>query len=97
MYLNGKCGYGRRPKFSFSCVCSISRYCYRMFWLDALFLSCFLAFLFTLESYKSFHEHPISFNVETDYLHWNTTFPALTVCEVLDDDEQEKFYAQAEK
>lgn len=34
------------------------------------------------KSYKSYTENAISFVTETAYLNWNTTFPAITLCEI---------------
>jgi hypothetical protein len=31
----------------------------------------------TVSSYREFREHIVCFFVETNYLHWNTTFPPL--------------------
>jgi hypothetical protein len=33
---------------------------------------------------EAFHQRAVSFVPETRYLHWNTGFPAVTVCEKLD-------------
>lgn len=36
--------------------------------------------------YNHYQENTIRFTTVTDYLHWNTTFPAITVCEILNVD-----------
>jgi hypothetical protein len=33
---------------------------------------------------ETFQQRAVSFAPETTYLHWNTGFPAVTVCEKLD-------------
>ncbi|XP_033610859.1 sodium channel protein Nach [Cryptotermes secundus] len=53
----------------------------RVFWTTAVSLSLWCTIIVTLSSYREFREHSVSFVVETTYLHWNTTFPAFTVCE----------------
>jgi hypothetical protein len=49
-------------------------------------LSLWGTIIVTISSYREFREHSVSFVVETTYLHWNTTFPAFTVCEKEDKD-----------
>ncbi|XP_068630614.1 sodium channel protein Nach-like [Battus philenor] len=34
--------------------------------------------------YATYQENTIRFTTRTDYLHWNTTFPSITVCEIAD-------------
>lgn len=36
---------------------------------------------FLQDQFYSFTHNAVSFNVETDYLYWNTTFPAVSICE----------------
>ncbi|KAG8225736.1 hypothetical protein J437_LFUL012879 [Ladona fulva] len=64
---------------------SASGDCYRIpvtfFWLIACCLSLYYCTLFIIESWKVVHSNPISFVVDTNYLNWNTSFPAVSVCE----------------
>ncbi|GLG92896.1 Pickpocket protein 28, partial [Gryllus bimaculatus] len=53
----------------------------RLFWLTAVIASCYGTLLLTKSSYDAYNDHPISFATETDYLYWNTNFPAVSVCE----------------
>ncbi|XP_017776900.1 PREDICTED: pickpocket protein 28-like [Nicrophorus vespilloides] len=55
---------------------------FRMFWL-AIFIMFGMAMLRIFRgSYESFQHNAISFVTETTYLDWNTTFPAISVCEI---------------
>ncbi|KAL3288803.1 hypothetical protein HHI36_003236 [Cryptolaemus montrouzieri] len=39
-------------------------------------------FLYFYESYEAFDTKAVSYVTETAYLHWNTSFPAISICEV---------------
>lgn len=55
---------------------------FRIFWM-LVFLLSFAGMLRIFKgSYESFQQNAISFVTETTYLDWNTTFPAVTVCEI---------------
>ncbi|GLG92898.1 uncharacterized protein GBIM_00447 [Gryllus bimaculatus] len=43
---------------------------------------CFFAnYRLTKSSYYAYQNHPVNFVTDTDYLHWNTSFPQIVVCE----------------
>ncbi|GLG92901.1 LOW QUALITY PROTEIN: SFRICE_008543 [Gryllus bimaculatus] len=53
----------------------------RLFWLVVL-AGCFFAnYRLTKSSYYAYQNHPVNFVTDTDYLHWNTSFPQIVVCE----------------
>ncbi|XP_049942650.1 sodium channel protein Nach-like [Schistocerca serialis cubense] len=54
----------------------------RVFWFIAVTVSCYYTVIFTLASFHAYKMHAVSFTTETDYLHWNTKFPAFSVCEI---------------
>ncbi|XP_044746369.1 pickpocket protein 11-like [Coccinella septempunctata] len=39
-------------------------------------------FIYFYESYKAFNTSAVSFVTETTYLNWNTSFPAISICEI---------------
>lgn len=55
---------------------------YRTFWLINVIISFLCMMWILLTTLESFSERTINFNVQTTYLGWNTTFPAITVCEL---------------
>lgn len=59
---------------------------------------CVAAFVSTyyllIASYTAFRDHAVSFVSETSYLDWNTTFPAVSVCET---ESPDKLYESATK
>lgn len=63
-------------------VISSKRWYSKLFWIFVIFL-CYLGLYQILTaSIRSLNEQSISFTLETTYLGWNTTFPAVTVCEL---------------
>lgn len=47
-----------------------------------IYVHIWFAFLYTIRRYYNHYtENTIRFTTRTDYLHWNTTFPSITVCE----------------
>ncbi|XP_065167397.1 sodium channel protein Nach-like [Atheta coriaria] len=55
---------------------------YRFAWLFIVLLSTLGMMRIFKSSYDSYLQHSISFATETTYLNWNTTFPAISVCEI---------------
>ncbi|XP_069704777.1 sodium channel protein Nach-like [Periplaneta americana] len=55
-------------------------HCGRLFWTIAVSVSLWGTIIIALSSYRELRDHSVSFVVETTYLDWNTTFPAITVC-----------------
>ncbi|XP_046391545.1 acid-sensing ion channel 4-B-like [Ischnura elegans] len=53
----------------------------RLFWLLVCGVSWYFCSLFLVETWNVYENNPISFVIETDYLRWNTSFPAVSVCE----------------
>ncbi|XP_071446778.1 sodium channel protein Nach-like [Hetaerina americana] len=53
----------------------------RLFWVVVCGVSWYYCSLFMAETWSVYQNNPISFVVETDYLRWNTSFPAVSVCE----------------
>jgi hypothetical protein len=54
----------------------------RLTWTAIFILSFYGMILVFKASYKSYTESAISFVTETAYLNWNTSFPAITLCEI---------------
>nr|XP_015837686.1 PREDICTED: sodium channel protein Nach-like isoform X2 [Tribolium castaneum] len=54
----------------------------RLTWIAIFILSFYGMILVFKASYKSYTENAISFVTETAYLNWNTSFPAVTLCEI---------------
>lgn len=57
--------------------------CCRLFWLVCVLLSWYGSLYLIRQSWTTFQNNPINFGVETTYLEWNTQFPSVVVCEVL--------------
>lgn len=55
---------------------------FRIFWMSIFLLSFFGMMMILKGSYESFQNNAISFVTETTYLDWNTTFPAVSICEI---------------
>ncbi|CAH2040722.1 unnamed protein product, partial [Iphiclides podalirius] len=53
----------------------------RVFWITILAISSFGALTMLRSSLNLYTEAAVSFSVETNYLDWDTPFPALSVCE----------------
>lgn len=51
-------------------------------WLMIFVISAGVMLLVISGAYDSYRYNAISFVTETTYLDWNTTFPAVTVCEI---------------
>ncbi|XP_021916966.1 sodium channel protein Nach isoform X2 [Zootermopsis nevadensis] len=60
-----------------------SRHANRLFWLVCVLLSWYGSLYLIRQSWTTFQNNPINFGVETTYLEWNTQFPSVVVCEVL--------------
>lgn len=60
----------------------INKSCFRLLWTVVFLTLLASMFIFFKESYETYTNNPISFVTETTYLEWNTTFPAITICEV---------------
>ncbi|KAK4878401.1 hypothetical protein RN001_010907 [Aquatica leii] len=58
----------------------------RVFWLTCCVLSWFASGLLMKASWYDFQNNAISFVVETNFLDWNTSFPAVAVCETENQD-----------
>ncbi|CAH1113598.1 unnamed protein product [Psylliodes chrysocephalus] len=54
----------------------------RAFWCVTFIVSFGIMLLLFYKSWIQFEENAISFVTETTYLHWNTTFPAISVCPI---------------
>ncbi|KAJ3649088.1 hypothetical protein Zmor_020850 [Zophobas morio] len=54
----------------------------RFSWMVIFILSFYAMILVFKASYKSYTDNAISFVTETTYLNWNTSFPAVTLCEI---------------
>ncbi|XP_071053835.1 pickpocket protein 11-like [Onthophagus taurus] len=54
----------------------------RFIWLIIMGLSIYGMLIILKGSYESYKNDSISFVTETAYLDWNTTFPAVTICEI---------------
>lgn len=67
---------------------------YRLIYF-AIYISVWTVAVATiLRYYNHYQENTIRFTTRTDYLDWNTTFPAITVCEIAN---VEKIWLQSEK
>ncbi|KAK4883497.1 hypothetical protein RN001_006816 [Aquatica leii] len=53
----------------------------RLYWIICITLSWALAIYIMIGSYDQFKNNPVSFTVDTSYLHWKTKFPAIIICE----------------
>lgn len=61
-------------------------YIYRLIYL-VIYINVWYAAVATIKRYYShYHENTIRFTTRTDYLHWNTTFASVTVCETVNFD-----------
>lgn len=58
----------------------------RFAWVLTFVASCYGTAVIFLASYEAYDKNPISFATETTYLNWNTTFPAVTVCQLVNPD-----------
>lgn len=54
-----------------------------------IYLQVWIGAVATIVKYCiTYQENTIRFTTRTDYLHWNTTFPSITICEIGDMDEK---------
>ena len=65
-----------------------------MFWLACCLVSWISSGWLMLASWDAFQNNAISFVVESTYLDWNTSFPAISVCE---EDNMERVYFTSAK
>ncbi|XP_045449109.1 sodium channel protein Nach-like [Melitaea cinxia] len=66
----------------------------RLFWAIVLISSCLGASIILQSALKLFSTGAASYSVETNYLDWNTPFPAVTVCEQGDNGRVKAFLNQ---
>ncbi|XP_034249187.1 sodium channel protein Nach [Thrips palmi] len=66
----------------------------RVFWLACCLVSWVSSGWLMLASWDAFQNNAISFVVESTYLDWDTTFPAISVCE---EDNMERVYFMSAK
>ncbi|XP_055550775.1 sodium channel protein Nach-like [Wyeomyia smithii] len=64
----------------------IRTYLSRFTWLILTAGLAYTTVTFSRQLTLSFIENPLTFSIDTAYLHWDTTFPAVTVCQVLNDE-----------
>ncbi|XP_044739945.1 uncharacterized protein LOC123301275 [Chrysoperla carnea] len=57
-------------------------YLIKIFWLIPIILSSIGSTYIFIRSYEAYVYNSISFVTETTYLNWNTSFPAVSICEV---------------
>ncbi|CAH0583187.1 unnamed protein product [Chrysodeixis includens] len=55
----------------------------RLFWLATIIASCVCSAKVLQAALDLYTTDAVSYSVETDYLEWNTPFPAMTICEQL--------------
>lgn len=60
--------------------------CFRAMWLMIFVVSTAVMMLVISGAYDTYRYNAISFVTETTYLDWNTTFPAVTICEISNSD-----------
>ncbi|KAJ8719151.1 hypothetical protein PYW07_016707 [Mythimna separata] len=53
----------------------------RLFWLTTILACCACSYLVLRGALALYTSDAVSYSVETDYLEWDTPFPALTICE----------------
>lgn len=58
----------------------------RFAWFVTILISGYGMSVIFLASYDAYDKNPISFVTETAYLRWNTTFPAVTACQLMNPD-----------
>ncbi|XP_072949801.1 sodium channel protein Nach-like [Epargyreus clarus] len=68
----------------------------RIFWFLVLASCSVSAFVLLHSALRMYVAGAVAYSVETNYLHWNTPFPAVTVCE-LSDTGQARAYVSANK
>ncbi|XP_053681671.1 sodium channel protein Nach [Sabethes cyaneus] len=56
------------------------------YWIITTGVLLFTTINFSRLLVLSFIDNPLTFSIDTAYLHWDTTFPAVTVCQVLNDE-----------
>ncbi|XP_026282495.2 sodium channel protein Nach-like [Frankliniella occidentalis] len=66
----------------------------RLFWAAVCVASLIGTYFLLMSSWNAFQYHAVSFVSETAYLDWNTTFPAVSVCET---ESPDKLYESATK
>ncbi|XP_050349510.1 sodium channel protein Nach-like [Nymphalis io] len=66
----------------------------RLFWFVVLTSSCFGASIILQSALKLFSTGVASYSLETNYLDWNTPFPAVTVCEQSDNGRVKAYLTQ---
>ncbi|KAK3932273.1 Pickpocket protein 28 [Frankliniella fusca] len=66
----------------------------RLFWTIVCVAALIGTYFLLMSSYNAFQYHAVSFVSETAYLDWNTTFPAVSVCET---ESPDKLYESATK
>ncbi|XP_034254431.1 uncharacterized protein LOC117653133 [Thrips palmi] len=66
----------------------------RVFWMSVCVAAFISTYYLLIASYTAFRDHAVSFVSETAYLDWNTTFPAVSVCET---ESPDKLYESATK
>lgn len=54
---------------------------FRIFWTAICCLSGYYTWMYLIATWYAFQNNAVSFVMETDYLEWNTTFPAVSICE----------------
>lgn len=65
---------------------SSKNYFERTVWIVTFLVSAYATYLIFMASYEAYDKNPISFATETAYLNWNTTFPAVTLCQLVNPD-----------
>ena len=65
-----------------------------MFWAVVVVAALICTYFLLHASMDAFRHHAVSFVSETAYLDWNTTFPAVSVCET---ESPDKLYESATK
>ncbi|XP_039750789.1 sodium channel protein Nach-like [Pararge aegeria] len=72
-------------------------YLKRVFWLAILISCCYGAGSILQSALKLFSTGAASYSVETNYLHWDTPFPAVTICESVPENSQLSAYLKEKK
>ncbi|KAG6444978.1 hypothetical protein O3G_MSEX003683 [Manduca sexta] len=63
----------------------------RCFWFSTLTACCFGSYTVLKESLSLYIEDAVNYSVETNYLEWDTPFPAITLCEHADTDRVKEY------
>ncbi|XP_055615379.1 pickpocket protein 19-like [Toxorhynchites rutilus septentrionalis] len=62
------------------------KYLKRLFWAAIAAVFLYMMVNSSQKLLMNYLYHPFTFSIDTAYLHWNTTFPSVSLCQILNDE-----------